>query len=90
MQQLSSGAGLAIQREDKVVYVGNIIFDGDYYAVANGFNVRKSGTTKGFGQLAFEGPLGETALDPVPTVLVPKARLCHFIECNDVWKKHIK
>ena len=39
------------------VYVGHILRDGDYYVITKGFNVRKAGTTKGFGQLAIEGPL---------------------------------
>ena len=72
------------------VYVGHILRDGDYYVVTKGFNVRKAGTTKGFGQLAIEGPLKETALDPVPNVLVPVNRLCHFIECGNPWAKVLK
>ena len=72
------------------VYVGNVLKDGDFYIVQNGFNVRRSGTDKGFGQLAFEGPLKESQLDPVPPVMVPEGRLCHFIDCADVWKEHIK
>lgn len=72
------------------VYVGRIIDDEHYFAVMGGFNVRVAGTTKGFGELAFKGPLKETMLDPVPTVLVPKNRLCHFIECADPWNKHVK
>jgi hypothetical protein len=72
------------------VYVGNIIRDGEYYAITSCHNVRKAGTTKGFGQLAIEGPLKETALDKCPTVLVPVNRLCHFIACNaDAWKAYM-
>ena len=72
------------------VYVGRIVEDEHYFVVMNGFNVRKAGTTKGFGQLAFEGPQKESALDPVPSVMVPKGRLCHFIDCADVWAKCVK
>ncbi len=72
------------------VYIGNVLKDGDYYVIQNGFNVRRSGTERGFGQLAFEGPQKESQLDPVPPVLVPANRLCHLIDCADVWKKHIK
>jgi hypothetical protein len=68
------------------VYVGEVLLDGDYYVISRCKNVRRSGTTKGFGQLAFEGPLKETALDPCPPVMVPAARMCHLIECADVWK----
>ena len=72
------------------VYVGHILKDGEYYVITKGFNVRKAGTTKGFGQLAIEGPLKETALDPVPNVLVPMNRLCHFIECGNPWAEILK
>lgn len=68
------------------VYVGEVFFDGDYYVISCCKNVRNSGTTKGFGQLAFEGPQAQTCLDPCPPVTVPAARLCHLIQCNaDVW-----
>ena len=72
------------------VYVGHILRDGDYYVITKGFNVRKAGTTKGFGQLAIEGPLNERARDPVPNVLVPVKRLCHFLECSEPWAKVLK
>ena len=72
------------------VYVGHILKDGGYYVITKGFNVRKAGTTKGFGQLAIEGPLKGTALDPVPNVLVPMNRLCHFIECGNPWAEILK
>ena len=68
------------------VYVGEVILDGDYYVITRCKNVRRSGTTKGFGQLAIEGPLKETNLDPCPTVMVPVNRLCHLIECSSVWQ----
>lgn len=87
MNQL--GIKLAVV-DNGFVYVGQIVEDEHYFVVMNGYNVRKTGTTKGFGQLAFEGPLKDTALDPVPPVMVPKARLCHFIDCADVWEKHVK
>jgi hypothetical protein len=72
------------------VYVGRVVEEEHYYVVIQGYNVRKAGTSRGFGQLAFEGPMKESALDPCPPIMVPKGRLCHFIECADVWKKHIK
>ena len=87
MKQL--GIKIAIV-DNGFVYVGRIIEDEHYFVVVGGFNVRKAGTTKGYGQLAFEGPQKESALDRVPPVMVPKARLCHFIDCNSVWEKHVK
>ena len=74
-----------------VVYVGNTHYEGGFYIVTNGFNVRKSGTTRGFGELAFSGPLADSELDPVPPVLVPEGRVCHLIECPaDKWVSTIK
>lgn len=71
------------------VYVGNVIHDHEYYVITNAHNVRKAGTDRGFGQLAFEGPRPETALDPCPHIMVPVGRLCHFIECADEpWAKY--
>ena len=87
MQDL--GNQLAIV-DNGFVYVGHILRDGDYYVVTKGFNVRKANTTKGFGQIAIEGPLKETILDPVPNVLVPVNRLCHFIECGNPWANILK
>lgn len=72
------------------VYIGRVVEEEHYYVITNCLNVRKSATTNGFGQLAIEGPQKGSALDPCPPVMVPKNRLCHFIECNEVWKKHVK
>jgi hypothetical protein len=73
------------------VYVGRLKQEDSFYIILNGYNVRKSGTTKGFGQLAFSGPLKESVLDLVPPVLVPVSRMCHFIECSEEkWSKEIK
>lgn len=71
------------------VYVGDCVKDGPYYVIQRCHNVREAGTTKGFGELAYKGPLKGTSLDPCPTVLVPEGRLCHFIRCEPVWDKHI-
>lgn len=68
------------------VYVGEVLKDGDYYIILKCKNVRLFGTTKGLGQLAFEGPQKETTLDDCPTVMVPENQLCHMIECSSVWK----
>ena len=73
------------------VYVGRAsiqtIEGKEFLVILNGFNVRKAGTTKGFGQLAFSGPIKDSALDPCPPVLVPYNRVCHFIECvEEKWE----
>ena len=73
------------------VYVGNIHYEDGFYVVTNGFNVRKSGTTRGFGELAFNGPLADSELDPCPPVLVPEGRMCHLIGCSaGKWAATIK
>lgn len=76
------------------VYVGRAtrqnIEGAEFWVIVNGYNVRKSGTTAGFGQLAFEGPLKETILDKCPPVLVPVNRMCHLIECaEEKWTKQV-
>lgn len=71
-------------------YLGRVIEEENYYVIIQGVNVRRSGTDRGFGQLAIEGPQKESALDPCPPIMVPKNRLCHFIECAEVWKKYVK
>lgn len=86
---LDFGAQLVVV-DNGFVYVGNVLKDGPYYVIQNCFNVREAGTSKGFGQLAFEGPLKGTSLDPCPTVLVPEGRVCHFIACEPVWAKTLK
>lgn len=70
------------------VYVGHVVLDENYYAVTRCKNVRRAGTSKGYGELAYEGPRKESLLDDCPTVLVPAARVCHMIECShDAWNK---
>jgi hypothetical protein len=73
------------------VYVGNVHHEDGYYVITNCANVRKAGTERGFGQIAFDGPTNETALDYCPHVLVPEGRMCHLMKCVDEkWVKHIK
>ena len=72
------------------VYVGMVAFEEGYYLVTVASNVRKAGTSKGFGQIAFEGPNRDTVLDACPPVLVPAGRLCHLMECSgEGWKDYV-
>lgn len=64
------------------VYAGRPEIDGDYIRITSAKNVRRSGTTRGFGQLAFDGPTKETQLDPCPDVLVPLHALVHLMPCK--------
>lgn len=73
------------------IYIGEVVQDGGYYVITRCANVRKSGTERGLGQIAFDGPTKETVLDYSPNVLVPVARVCHFMEvAEDKWKKHLR
>lgn len=73
------------------VYVGNVSFDSGLAVCSNGFNVRKAGTTNGYGQLATQGPQRDSELDPCPIVLVPLNRVVHYLRCdNSKWAKKIK
>jgi len=73
------------------VYVGNIAVDNDLVVITNGANVRKAETTRGFGELAMEGPNKGTTLDPCPIVLVPVGRVCHYMRCDSAkWDGVVK
>jgi hypothetical protein len=68
------------------VYVGRISRDGDQVVIRDAQNVRRWGTTKGLGELAMNGPLAETQLDPYGTVRIHVLAVCGTVECDDkVW-----
>lgn len=72
------------------IYIGEVISDDGYYIITRCANVRKSGTERGLGQIAFEGPTKDTVLDHSPNVVVPKGRVCHFMEvAEDKWMNHL-
>lgn len=64
------------------VYAGTPRIEGGYIHITGAKNVRVSGTTRGFGQLAVEGPTRDTQLDPCPDVLAPLSALVHLITCT--------
>ena len=53
------------------VVVGDVSQEGDQVVVDNASVVRRWGTSKGLGELATNGPLKNTVLDPCPTVRAP-------------------
>jgi hypothetical protein len=68
--------------------VGQLEKDGDDYLLVNGSVIRRWGTTKGLGELAMNGPLSETILDPLPLTKFHKDRVIMILNCNeDKWKK---
>ena len=64
------------------VYSGSPRIEGDYIIITGAKNVRLSGTSRGFGQLAAEGPTPETVLDPCPDVIAPIGALVHIMVCS--------
>lgn len=73
------------------VYIGYIHLEDGFFVIKNGYNVRRQGTTAGYGQLAMNGPTKDSGLDEVPLTLVPYSRLVHFIQCNpEKWDHKIE
>ena len=76
------------------VYVGRVRRDGDQIVITDAQNVRRWGTTKGLGELALDGPTGDTALDYYGTVRIHVLAVCGTIDCDDAkwnaWHKKAK
>ena len=70
------------------VYVGNVSIDDNWVLITTARNVRRWGTTKGLGELAANGPLKDSIIDPVGTVRAPLRALIGLIECEaSKWTK---
>ena len=63
------------------VYVGLVHESPDRVFITQASNIRKSGTTRGFGELR-TGPTKTTVLDPCGTLVCPKTSLHHYIPCS--------
>jgi len=71
--------GLQIAVLDRgFIYVGHVATDGEWCYIANAWNIRRWGTSRGLGELA-NGPLPDTKLDPVGSVRMPLRTLQHMI-----------
>lgn len=69
------------------VVVGLLEQDGDWFLLINGFVIRRWGTTMGLGELAKNGPLPETKLEPLPLTKFHKDKMIMIINCSDEkWK----
>lgn len=67
--------------------VGDVERDGDFYLITNGSVIRRWGTTKGLGELAMNGPLPETILDPTPLIKVHQDQVIFTMDCDESkWK----
>jgi hypothetical protein len=62
------GAFVIVVLQRGWVAVGNLWSDGDGLRLEEASVIRRWGTTKGLGQLAFEGPTKSTVLDPAGTL----------------------
>lgn len=75
--------GLQIAILDRgFVYVGEVTTDAEWCVITNAKNVRRWGTTRGLGELAANGPLSATAIDPAGTVRAPMRALIGLIACE--------
>lgn len=85
----SEWLGLQIAVMDRGwVYVGNVQTIGEYYLIHEASCVRKWGTSKGLGQLARNGPLQATILDPTPLVRAERRAVLFCIQCDEAaWNK---
>lgn len=66
------------------VYVGEVSDEGENIRISNAQNIRRWGTTRGLGELV-NGPVANTILDPVGTVIAPKRAVIHYILCANGW-----
>ena len=65
------------------VYYGEVHIQDGYCLISGAQNIRVWGTEKGLGQLR-TGKTSSTVCDECGEVLIPMARVCHFIKAN--WK----
>jgi hypothetical protein len=69
------------------VVVGNFYEKGDECTLTDASVIRVWGTTKGLGELAENGPLTNTKLDPTPNVHFNKLTMVARIDVNEEkWK----
>jgi len=61
------------------VYVGRVLYEGDFLVISSAQNIRVWGTSRGLGQLC-SGPTTDTKLDNVGTVRVPMRAVISVID----------
>lgn len=68
------------------VFVGDVERSGDEVTITNAHCIRRWGTTKGLGELAANGPLKSTVLDPIGTARLHALAVVASIDCQvDKW-----
>jgi hypothetical protein len=84
MEKKTILSGFAIVVADRgFVYIGKMAWDGEFAIIEDAKNVRYWGTTKGLGELALNGPLSKTILDPVGTVRIPCRAVISIIDTDE-------
>ncbi len=68
------------------VFVGDFSQEGSECKLNNASCIRLWGTTKGLGELAIEGPLSGTKLDPTPEVTFHEMTVVAKIKCSGKWQ----
>lgn len=63
------------------VWVGDWSQDGDEVVLRRAFNIRRAGTTRGFGELV-TGPNKQTTLDPCGTIRMHRLSVVASYDCN--------
>jgi hypothetical protein len=64
------------------VWVGDVEIGGDWCVISSAQQVRRWGTSKGLGELAANGPLKSTVLDPCGTVRLPMRAVIGLLDCE--------
>ena len=65
------------------VFVGDVERSGDDVTISNAQCIRRWGTTKGLGELAANGPLKSTVLDPMGTVRMHMLAVVASLDCEE-------
>lgn len=72
------------------VVAGRLSKSGTDYKLTNGYVVRNWGTSKGLGELAENGPLSGTKLDPLPESNFHELTVVLRMKCSDKWEAACK
>ena len=65
------------------VVVGQWGQDGDQVTITDASVIRRWGTTKGLGEIAKDGPTGDTILDPAGTVRCNELAVVMSLDCDE-------
>lgn len=73
------------------VMVGRYSKNGSEITLDGGSVIRIWGTTKGLGELAFDGPTSSTKLDPIPQTNWHELTEIATVKCKeDKWKNYVR